>query len=183
VLRELFGKDFDSDFAPELGVPGTVDLAQPADLDGDFSTGIRFHPFEALLTFATDFVVIVAIGAPVLAVFVYETLVVVSAFVAHSNVRYPLGIDRILRLVMVTPEMHRVHHSILPRESNRNFGVLLPYWDYFFGTYLDQPAGGHEAMILGVPERRDPKYLSLHWVLADPFLSETEQAPVKTRPE
>ncbi len=118
-----------------------------------------------------------------LAVFAYETLVAASTFVVHGNVRYPLGIDRILRLVMVTPEMHRVHHSILLRESNRNFGILLSCWDHFFGTHLDQPAGGHEAMTLGVPERRDPKYLSLHWVLADPFLADTPQAPEPTRSE
>ena len=149
-----------------------------ADLDGDFSTGVRFHPLEAAYTITITLAVIVVFGIPVLAVFVYETLVAVSTFAVHGNVRYPLGIDRVLRLVMVTPETHRVHHSILLRESNRNFGIVLSCWDYFFGTYLDQPAGGHESMTLGVAERRDPKYLSLRWVLADPFLPDAPEPTV-----
>ena len=148
-----------------------------ADGDADFSTGVRFHPLEAAVVLATDLTVIVAMGAPALAVFFHETLAMVFTFVSHSNVRYPAAIDRVLRLVLVTPDLHRVHHSILEDESNSNFRVVLSVWDYLFGTHIAQPAGGHEGMTFGVWERRGPKSLSLHWLLLDPFLSD----PVASR--
>lgn len=88
----------------------------------------------------------------------------------HSNIRIPLHIDHILRKLVVTPDMHRVHHSVMITETNSNFGFNFPWWDRLFRTYRDQPAAGHEAMEIGLANYRDRKYLTLPWMLAVPFL-------------
>ncbi|MEK7207335.1 MAG: sterol desaturase family protein [Pseudomonadota bacterium] len=128
-----------------------------ADLDFDVTTGARFHPIEIILSMLIKFAVIVVLGAPVLAVIVFEVLLNATAMFNHSNVRIPLALDRIIRWFIVTPDMHRVHHSILGHETNSNFGFNLPLWDRLFGTYRDQPELGHEKMTIGIRDFRAPQ--------------------------
>ncbi|MHC4432368.1 MAG: sterol desaturase family protein, partial [Planctomycetota bacterium] len=105
----------------------------------------------------------------------------VFAFFAHGNVMIPVKLDRVLRWIIVTPDVHRLHHSAVTAETNSNLGGLVTWWDRLFGTYRDQPAGGHEGMVIGLNEFRDPKHLQLHWILANPFLA--TETPTVTRPE
>jgi sterol desaturase/sphingolipid hydroxylase (fatty acid hydroxylase superfamily) len=140
-----------------------------ADLEFDVSTGLRFHPIEILLSMLIKFAVVAALGAPALSVLIFEVLLNATSMFNHANVRIPLGIDRILRWLVVTPDMHRVHHSILARETNSNFGFNLPWWDRLFGTYRAQPAAGHEAMTIGIEQFRDPRELGLDRMLVQPF--------------
>ena len=141
-----------------------------ADLDFDVTTGARFHPLEIVLSLLLKFAVIVAIGAPVLAVLIFEVLLNATSMFNHSNVRMPRALDRVLRRIVVTPEMHRVHHSIEVDETNSNFGFNLPWWDRLFGTYADQPRAGHERMTIGIDTFRDPKQCAtLLGILAIPF--------------
>ncbi|OGI50458.1 MAG: fatty acid hydroxylase [Candidatus Muproteobacteria bacterium RIFCSPHIGHO2_12_FULL_60_33] len=128
-----------------------------ADLDFDVTTGLRFHSIEIVLSMLIKFAVIVVLGAPVLAVIVFEVLLNATAMFNHSNVRIPLALDRFIRRFVVTPDMHRVHHSILGHESNSNFGFNLPLWDRLFGTYRDQPELGHEKMTIGIRDFRAPQ--------------------------
>ncbi|MBC8337330.1 MAG: sterol desaturase family protein [Rhodospirillales bacterium] len=140
-----------------------------ADLDFDVTTGARFHPVEIVLSVAIKMGVIVLIGAPAVAVVIFEVLLNATAMFNHSNVRLPLWLDRVLRLFVVTPDMHRVHHSVLPHETNSNFGFNLPWWDRLFGTYRAQPEQGHEDMDIGIDLFRTPGELHLHKMLAQPF--------------
>ncbi|MBV1921557.1 MAG: sterol desaturase family protein [Pseudomonadales bacterium] len=128
-----------------------------ADLDYDVTTGSRFHPFEILLSMMIKMAAIAALGPPVVAVVFFEVLLNGTAMFNHGNLRIPLNIDRFLRWIMVTPDMHRVHHSIDTTEMNRNFGFNFPCWDRLLGTYQDQPTVTHEAMTLGIPHHSDPK--------------------------
>ena len=139
------------------------------DLDIDVSTGLRFHPIEILLSMAIKLTVVAALGAPPLAVLIFEALLNATSMFNHGNVRIPVGVDRALRWLVVTPDMHRVHHSILTRETNSNFGFNLPWWDRLFGTYRAQPAAGHEAMTIGIEQFRDPRELGLDRMLLQPF--------------
>lgn len=142
-----------------------------ADLDFDVTTGSRFHTLEILLSMLIKFATIVVLGPPVIAVVIFEVLLNLTAMFNHSNARIPLAIDRVLRLFVVTPDMHRVHHSIEDDEANSNFGFNLPWWDRLFGTYIDQPRGGHEGMTIGIHKFRDPKQTSwLPAMLALPFI-------------
>jgi len=152
-----------------------------ADLDFDVTTGARFHPVEILLSIGIKMAVIVLIGAPAVAVVVFEVLLNATAMFNHSNVALPLGLDRVLRLVVVTPDMHRVHHSVLPHETNSNFGFNLPWWDRLFGTYRDQPEKGHDGMTIGIDLFRDPGELHLHKMLAQPFVGEMGEYPINRR--
>ena len=127
-----------------------------ADLEIDVTTGARFHPIEILLSMGIKLGVVAALGAPAVAVLLFEVLLNATSMFNHSNVRMPLRLDRVLRWVVVTPDMHRVHHSIAARETNSNFGFNLPWWDRLFGTYRDQPAAGHEAMTIGIEQFRAP---------------------------
>lgn len=140
-----------------------------ADLEFDVTTGARFHPIEILLSMALKLMVIAALGPPAVAVLIFEVLLNGTAMFNHSNVRIPTGLDRMLRLIVVTPDMHRVHHSIVPRETNANFGFNLPWWDRLFGTYRDQPMAGHEAMTIGIDTFRDPAEQRLDRMLTQPF--------------
>ena len=140
-----------------------------ADLEFDVTTGLRFHPLEILLSMGLKFAAIVALGAPPLAVLVFEVLLNSTALFNHSNVRLPRGLDRVLRWVMVTPDMHRVHHSVDPAETNSNFGFSLPWWDRLLGTYRDQPRAGHEAMTIGIGQFRSIKDLRLDRMLIQPL--------------
>ncbi len=140
-----------------------------ADLDFDATTGIRFHPVEILLSMVVKLAVVAALGAPALGVIAFEILLNASAMFNHSNARLPLGLDGALRLVMVTPDMHRVHHSVVPEETHANFGFFLPWWDRLFQTYRDQPAAGHEGMTIGLPQFRDPGELRLDRLITQPW--------------
>ncbi|HXF68100.1 MAG TPA: sterol desaturase family protein [Burkholderiales bacterium] len=121
-----------------------------ADPDLDLTTGLRFHPLEILLSMLWKSAVIVALGAPALAVLVFETLLAACSLFNHANLGLPSRLERPLRLFLVTPDMHRVHHSANPQEADTNFGSTVPWWDRLFGTYRCDPRAGHEAMVLGI---------------------------------
>jgi sterol desaturase/sphingolipid hydroxylase (fatty acid hydroxylase superfamily) len=140
-----------------------------ADLDFDVTTGARFHPLEIGLSLLIKFAVILALGPPAVAVLVFEVLLNASSMFNHGNVRVPEAIDRRLRWFVVTPDMHRVHHSIDPRETNSNFGFNLAWWDRLFGTYRAEPQAGHEAMTIGIAKFRSPRELKLDRMLLQPF--------------
>ncbi len=131
-----------------------------ADLDFDVTTGARFHPIEIIISMLIKFATIVVLGPPVVAVVIFEVLLNATAMFNHGNVRLPLGLDQVLRWIVVTPDMHRVHHSVEDDEANSNFGFNLPWWDRLFGTYRDQPRGGHEGMKIGIRKYREPKEVS-----------------------
>jgi sterol desaturase/sphingolipid hydroxylase (fatty acid hydroxylase superfamily) len=140
-----------------------------ADLDLDLTTSLRLHPFESLAFTAINMAVVLTLGLPAAAVLAFETLVSATNLFTHGNVRLPSALDRVLRLVVVTPDMHRVHHSVLAVEGNKNFGSTLPIWDRLFNTYCAQPVASHEAMTIGLPEFRDPRSGALFRMLAHPF--------------
>jgi sterol desaturase/sphingolipid hydroxylase (fatty acid hydroxylase superfamily) len=152
-----------------------------ADLEIDVSTGLRFHPIEILLSMVIKLAVVIALGAPAVAVLVFEVLLNATSMFNHSNVRISEGFDGVLRWFVVTPDMHRVHHSILLRETNSNFGFNLPWWDRLFGTYRAQPAAGHEAMTIGIEQFRDPRELGLHRMLLQPFRGDAGRYPLGER--
>jgi len=131
-----------------------------ADPDYDVTTGARFHPFEILLSMLIKFAIIAALGPPVVAVVVFEVVLNATSMFNHGNVRIPAGIDRVLRLIVVTPDMHRVHHSVEDDEANSNFGFNLPWWDRLFGTYRAQPRAGHQDMSIGIHHYSDAKQVS-----------------------
>jgi sterol desaturase/sphingolipid hydroxylase (fatty acid hydroxylase superfamily) len=142
-----------------------------ADLDFDTTTGIRFHPLETVVSMLIKMAAVAALGAPVVAVLVFEVLLNATSLFNHGNARLPLNLDRALRLVVVTPDMHRVHHSIEEDETNSNFGFNLPWWDRLFGTYRAEPRVGHEQMTIGIRTFRDLKQcIRLPGMLAMPFM-------------
>jgi sterol desaturase/sphingolipid hydroxylase (fatty acid hydroxylase superfamily) len=132
-----------------------------SDPEFDVTTGTRFHPLEIVLSIGIKCVAIVALGAPALAVLIFEVLLNVTAMFNHANGRLPPGLDRRLRWFVVTPDMHRVHHSVVQRETDSNFGFNLPWWDHLFGTYRVQPAAGHSAMAIGVAGLSGPEELPI----------------------
>ena len=152
-----------------------------ADLDFDVTTGARFHPVQILLSIAIKMAVIVLIGAAPVAVLIFEVVLNATSMFNHSNVALPLGLDRVLRLFVVTPDMHRVHHSELPFETNSNLGFNLPWWDRLFGTYRNQPEKGHDAMTIGIDLFRDPGDLHLPKMLAQPFVEAAGNYPINRR--
>jgi len=153
-----------------------------ADLDYDLTTGARFHPIEIFLSMGLKFATIVVLGPPVLAVVIFEVLLNATAMFNHGNVRLPAALDRALRWVVVTPDMHRVHHSVEDDESNSNFGFNLPWWDRLFGTYRAEPRMGHEAMIIGIHGHRDPQEVArLPGMLMLPFRGEDEGYAINRR--
>ena len=141
-----------------------------ADLDFDVSTGLRFHPLEIILSMLIKFAIILVLGPPVLAVVIFEVILNGMAMFNHSNIKLPLGFERILRWVLVTPDMHRVHHSIDDEETNSNFGFNLSLWDRIFGTYCQQPEAGHEGMTIGIRDFRGIGQVGWLWgILLMPF--------------
>jgi sterol desaturase/sphingolipid hydroxylase (fatty acid hydroxylase superfamily) len=142
-----------------------------ADLEFDVTTGLRFHPLEILISMGIKLTVVTLLGAPALAVLIFEVLLNATSMFNHGNVRLPARIDRWLRLLVVTPEMHRVHHSIIRRETDSNFGFNLPWWDRIFRTYRDQPAAGHLGMTIGIEAFRKPRELRLDRMLLQPFMN------------
>ena len=142
-----------------------------ADLDFDVTTGARFHPIEILLSMLIKFAVIALLGAPALAVLIFEVLLNATSMFNHSNVRIPLNLDKVLRWFVVTPDMHRIHHSIEDDETNSNFGFNLPWWDRLLGTYRAQPRADHQDMVIGIQTFRDAKgCVTLPSMLRDPFV-------------
>ncbi len=152
-----------------------------ADLELDVTTGARFHPIEILLSMVIKLGIIAALGTPAIAVLIFEVLLNATAMFNHGNVRLPQRIDRALRRIVVTPDMHRVHHSVVARETNCNFGFNLPWWDHLFGTYRAQPAAGHEAMTVGIEQFRDPRELRLDRMLLQPFRDDDRLYPLGRR--
>lgn len=140
-----------------------------ADTGFDVTTGLRFHPLEILLSMAWKAAVVVALGAPLLSVLAFEIVLNATSMFNHSNVRIALDLDRRLRRVLVTPDMHRVHHSSDRRETDSNYGFNFPFWDRLFGTYVGQPRAGHDAIDIGLADCRGPGPARLGWSLLLPF--------------
>ncbi|MDW7774060.1 MAG: sterol desaturase family protein [Desulfobulbaceae bacterium] len=140
------------------------------DLDIDVTTGARFHPVEILLSMGIKMGVVLALGAPAWSVIVFEILLNGTSMFNHSDIFMPARADGILRLLVVTPDMHRIHHSVIIRETNSNYGFNFPWWDRLFNTYRAQPAAGHIGMTLGLANYRDPKWLTFQWMLMVPFM-------------
>jgi sterol desaturase/sphingolipid hydroxylase (fatty acid hydroxylase superfamily) len=149
-----------------------------ADLDYDLTTGLRFHPLEIILSMGLKVSVVAILGPPVAAVLIFEIILNGMAMFNHGNVRLSLKIDRILRYFVVTPDMHRIHHSVIIRETNSNYGFNLPWWDRLLGTYCNQPARGHTEMTIGLSQFREPKKLSLPWLLILPFIGDPGKQPI-----
>jgi len=152
-----------------------------ADLEIDVTTGARFHPIEILLSMGIKLGIVAVLGTPAVAVLAFEMLLNATSMFNHSNVRIPIWLDRVLRWIVVTPDMHRVHHSIVACETNSNFGFNLPWWDRLFGTYRDQPAAGHETMTIGIEQFRDPRELGLDRMLLQPFHGDVGRYPIGER--
>ena len=153
-------------------------MVHHADLDFDVTTGLRFHPLEILLSMGIKLTAVVALGPPALAVLLFEILLNATSMFNHSNILLPLKLDRVLRLFVVTPDMHRVHHSVIIRETNSNYGFNLPWWDRLMGTYQDQPTKGHDGMTIGLSQFRDPKRLTLLRLLALPATGDVGKQPI-----
>ena len=153
-------------------------MVHHADLDIDVTTGLRFHTFEIVLSLGIKLTAVVLLGAPALAVLVFEVLLNATSMFSHGNLQLPDWLDRALRLFLVTPDMHRVHHSVLAAETNSNFGFNLPWWDFLFGTYRDQPAAGHDKMTIGLQQIRDNRAVRLGGMLALPFTGEVGGYPI-----
>lgn len=143
-----------------------------SDVDIDVSTAIRFHPIEIVLSMIWKMLIVVILGAPAFSVLVFEIVLNGTAMFNHSNIKLPLGMDRIVRLFVVTPDMHRVHHSIVHDETDSNYGFNLAIWDRIFGTYIDQPEAGHKAMKIGLSEWQDKRPTQLLWSLKVPFIKQ-----------
>jgi sterol desaturase/sphingolipid hydroxylase (fatty acid hydroxylase superfamily) len=146
-----------------------------ADLDIDVTTGGRFHPFEILISMAVKIAVVIAFGIPVVAVLLFEVVLNATSTFNHANVAMPAALDRVLRWLVVTPDMHRVHHSILRHETDSNFGFNLPWWDRLFGTYRVAPQAGHNGMTVGLPIFRDPRELRIDRLLTQPFRDDSDR--------
>jgi sterol desaturase/sphingolipid hydroxylase (fatty acid hydroxylase superfamily) len=149
-----------------------------ADLDFDVTTGLRFHPVEILLSMGIKLGVVVSVGPPAVAVLIFEVLLNATSMFNHGNVRIPRAVDRVLRLFVVTPDMHRVHHSVHPSEANSNFGFNLPWWDRLFGTYRPQPRDGHETMAIGIEQFRTRRDLWLDRMLIQPVRGPASVYPI-----
>jgi sterol desaturase/sphingolipid hydroxylase (fatty acid hydroxylase superfamily) len=139
------------------------------DMDLDVSSGNRFHPLEILLSTVIKLAAVTIIGAAPEAVVTFEVLLNATSLFTHSNIRLPKALDRQLRLILVTPDMHRVHHSVIPSETDSNFSFNVSWWDLLLGTYRDQPKKGHDSMIIGLKEYRDPEKLGFWGLLLVPF--------------
>jgi sterol desaturase/sphingolipid hydroxylase (fatty acid hydroxylase superfamily) len=140
-----------------------------ADLDIDVTTGVRFHPFEILISMLIKIATVITFGIPVVAVLLFEVVLNATSMFNHANVSMPAGLDRVLRWLLVTPDMHRVHHSILRAETDSNFGFNLPWWDRLFGTYRVAPQAGHDGMTVGLPIFRNLRELRIDRLLTQPF--------------
>ncbi len=141
-----------------------------ADREVDVTTGVRFHPLEMLMSAFIKASIILMLGAPLWTVIIFETLLNVSALFTHANIRINTKCDRILRWLIVTPDMHRIHHSVIPVETNSNYGFFLSIWDRVFGSYTQDPDKGHRGMTIGLNEYQAQNTESLRWCITLPFL-------------
>jgi len=148
-----------------------------ADLDIDVSTGLRFHPIEIILSMLIKVAVVVLVGAPMVAVVAFEVVLNATSMFNHSNAAMPGWLDRRVRLVVVTPDMHRVHHSVKRHETDSNYGFNLPWWDRLFRTYRALPEAGHDDMTIGLPIFRDPKESRLDRLVTQPFRNAADVTP------
>ena len=151
------------------------------DLDFDVTTGSRFHPIEIILSMIIKMLIVAALGAPPVAVVIFEVLLNATAMFNHGNIRIHINADRILRLLVVTPDMHRVHHSVKPGETNSNYGFNFPWWDRLLGTYKAQPEDNHLKMTIGLNQFRESRYLRFHWLLIQPFVGRVGEYPIRKR--
>jgi sterol desaturase/sphingolipid hydroxylase (fatty acid hydroxylase superfamily) len=149
------------------------------DLDFDVTTGSRFHPIEIILSMIIKMLIVAALGAPPVAVVIFEVLLNATAMFNHGNIRIHINADRILRLLVVTPDMHRVHHSVKPDETNSNYGFNFPWWDRLLGTYKAQPEDNHLKMTIGLNQFRESRYLRFHWLLIQPFVGKLGEYPIR----
>lgn len=145
------------------------------DREIDVTTGVRFHPFEIIFSMGLKIAGVLLLGAPVLGVVVYEILLNAVSMFNHSNINLPLAVDSFVRRLIVTPDMHRVHHSVIRRETDSNYGSVLSVWDRLFRTYVPQPREGHTGMTIGLHEFRDKRSIGLLWLLLQPFLKPGER--------
>ena len=153
-----------------------------ADLDYDVTTGSRFHPVEIILSMLIKFATIIVLGPPVIAVIIFEIILNATSMFNHSNVQLPFGMDKFVRLFLVTPDMHRVHHSIEDDEANSNFGFSLPWWDRLFGTYREQPRQGHTGMTIGIRQFREVKQVAwLPGMMMLPFKGKVSDYAINRR--
>jgi sterol desaturase/sphingolipid hydroxylase (fatty acid hydroxylase superfamily) len=148
-----------------------------SDHDCDFSTAARFHPVEVIYTTAILSGTIAALGLPAVAVFVSQLLTTAISFAEHGNVRIAVSVERVLKLFIVTPDMHRIHHSADVSETNSNYGTLFPWWDRLFGTYVDEPAAGDDGVIFGLAEFNEQQHQTLLGLLAQPFARDAASEP------
>lgn len=153
-------------------------MVHHADLDFDVTTGLRFHPMEIVVSMGIKLMTVAALGPPAEAVLIFEVALNATSMFNHSNIHIPERVDRVLRLLMVTPDMHRVHHSVIIRETNSNYGFNLPWWDRLLGTYKAQPDRGHEGMTIGLSQFRDPERLTLPRLIVLPFVGDPGGVPI-----
>jgi sterol desaturase/sphingolipid hydroxylase (fatty acid hydroxylase superfamily) len=156
-------------------------MVHHSDRDFDVTTGVRFHPVEIVLSMVIKLAAVAALGAPALAVLIFEVLLNATSMFNHGNVRLSAVLDRWLRWLVVTPEMHRVHHSVVVGETNSNFGFNLPWWDRLLGTYRAQPAAGHEEMTIGISQVQEPEPKSLLGLLVMPIKVPAGSQPIPSR--
>ncbi len=153
-------------------------MVHHTDLDFDVTTGVRFHPLEIILSMGIKLIAVITLGPSPLAVLLFEVALNTTSLFNHSNIYVPLKADRVLRLFVVTPEMHRVHHSVIIQETNSNFGFSIPWWDRMFGTYRPQPAKGHVDMVIGLAQYREPQHLNLWQLIILPFTGNPGRVPI-----
>ena len=148
-----------------------IHVTHHSDLDFDFTTGLRFHPFDALMSTGVLIATVTALGVPPIAVLLAEVIETASVLFEHANIRIPPRVDRVLRLVFVTPDMHRIHHSRAAGDTGSNLATTFSFWDRIFGTYRAESSSGRDDLVIGLAEFDDPKHLEVHWMLAQPFMT------------
>jgi len=153
-------------------------MVHHADREIDVSTGLRFHPIEIMLSMLIKISIVIALGVPVLAVLIFEMILNAMAMFNHANVRLPLKLDAIFRLLVITPDVHRIHHSIIKAETNSNYGFNLSLWDRLFGTYRAQPQLGHDDMVIGLEHLQDAPTDHIGFMLRLPFSGDIGQYPM-----
>ena len=156
-------------FSHEIPIIWRLHRLHHSDIEYDTTTALRFHPAEIILSYFVKFAAVLLIGVPVTALILFEIILNATAMFNHSNLKLPLGFDKILRQFIVTPDMHRVHHSVYPNETNSNYGFNIPLWDRLFGSYIAQPKDGHEQMEIGLYEFRSKKQQTLPALLKQPL--------------
>jgi len=154
-------------------------MVHHADRDIDVTTGLRFHPIEILLSLLIKMICVILLGAPVLAVIIFEVVLNGMAMFNHANLKLPRRLDAILRRLIITPDVHRVHHSIIKQETNSNYGFNLSIWDRLFGTFREQPEKGHDGMTIGLEHLQQAPTHSLLFMLRLPFNRQIGQYPIQ----